>query len=127
MLAGIIGEAKGAGTMPMYKGEEKEKITEIVLEKAGPISKYLGEKPYLIGENLVYLDFYIYEMCQAFNWISDGKLFETYPNLAEHNKRMYELPAIKKMQDEITPTNAPFNMKFAKHNNWEKPADPVAE
>ena len=51
------------------------------MTKVAPLVQFLGEKPYLCGNNLTYVDFIFFELCDFMNWISEGQLFDQNPSL----------------------------------------------
>lgn len=70
---------------------------------------------------MTYLDFYLYELLQLIDFTSDGKVFKEYPDLAEYQFRISQLPKLKEYLVSDDCLLAPFNMKFAKINNWPPP------
>ena len=46
------------------------------------LSNFLGKKTFIVGDQLTYVDFSMYELLDNLNYLSRGKkTFETYPNL----------------------------------------------
>ena len=70
--------------MPCYTSGDRTAITANLLEKVKPLVRFLGSKKFLVGENVTYIDFIFFELCDFMNWISQGKLFEGYPVLLEY-------------------------------------------
>ena len=81
MVSNVIADLKGAVTMPCYTTGDRSAITALLLEKVKPIVKYLGEKKFLVGANVTYVDFTFFELCDFMNWISEGQLFTQNPSL----------------------------------------------
>ena len=52
---------------------------------------------------------------------TEGKIFDEYPDLAEYRFRVSQLPKLKEYLTSDHCLLAPFNMKFAKINNWPVP------
>jgi len=48
----------------------------------------LGEKTYMVGDQLTFVDFSIYELLDHFNHVSKGKTFDDYPNLMQFSQRV---------------------------------------
>ena len=118
MVAGVVGDLKGQVTMPCYTSGDRVAITANLLQKVKPIVAYLGEKSYLIGQNITYVDFILFEMCDLMNWISEGKLFEQNPTLEAYHDRIKNLPRLKQYyEDDTRCMKKPFNNKVAKLNN----------
>lgn len=57
------------------------------------LSGILGEKEYFAGE-ITWVDFAIAEFMQTL-WLLEPALFENFQNILNHQKRIWELPAIK--------------------------------
>ena len=81
MVASVVNDLKGAVTMPCYTQNDKEPIKVNLLQKVKPIVDYLGDKPFLCGDNICYVDFTMFELCELMQFISDGTLFATYNKL----------------------------------------------
>jgi glutathione S-transferase len=61
-------------------------------------------------------DFTFFEAVDFFNWITEGKLTETYPNLAAYHKRVASLPGIAEFLS-TDRSKRRFNNKSAKLND----------
>ena len=70
MIATVVSDLKGATTMPCYTQGDRVGITMNILEKVKPIVNFLGRKKFLCGENVTYVDFIMFELCDFMNWIS---------------------------------------------------------
>ena len=56
--------------MPCYTSGDRTAITANILEKVKPLVHFLGSKKFLAGENVTYIDFIFFELCDFMNWIS---------------------------------------------------------
>ena len=74
MVAGIIADLKGAITMPCYTTGDRVAITMNLLEKVKPLVAFLGEKQFLVGDNVTYIDFVFFELINFMTWISQEQL-----------------------------------------------------
>ena len=118
MVAASVSELKGAVTMPCYTVGDKSSITMELLKKVVPIINFLGDKPFLAGDNVTYPDFIFFELCDLMQFISDGQLFERFPVLENYWERVKELPRLKEFyEDDSKCIKRPFNNKIAKINN----------
>ncbi len=118
MVAGIISDLKGATTMPCYTSEDKNAIAKICIDKTQPVAAYLGKKSFLMGDNVTYVDFILFELCDFMMWITDGQIFSKYPNLREYFNRVKELPRLREFYlNDAKCIKRPFNNKVAKLNN----------
>ena len=83
-----------------------------------PVVKYLGDKKFICGDNLTYVDFIIFEMIDFCQWLSDGKLGTSYPTLLPYFDRIKNLPRLKDYwPNDSKCIKRPFNNKIAKLNN----------
>lgn len=117
MLAGVILDFKMAVTKPCYAGMDKEELKTLVLEKIVPITTYLNGKQYLLGDNICYLDFYLYELFNLIDFLTDGQMYLDHQLTSDYQTNMYHLPGVKELTDNLTP-KTPFNAKFAPINNF---------
>ena len=118
MIAGVVSELKGSVTMPCYTTGDRNAITMDLLKKVAPIVKFLSKKPFLCGDNVTYVDFIFFELCDFMAFISDGRLYRNYPALENYFDNMKELPRLKEFfEDDTRCIKSPFNNKVAKINN----------
>lgn len=62
-------------------------------------AKYLGNKKFLAGENLTWVDFFYYEMLCFINAYQPGMLDEISPVFSSYMQRIQDLPRIKEFLD----------------------------
>ncbi len=118
MVAGIISDLKGATTMPCYTQGDKKGISTICLQKTGQVADFLADKQFLMGDNVTYVDFILFELCDFMAWITDGELYTKFPNLQSYHERVRNLPKLKEFyQDDTRCIKRPYNNKVAKLNN----------
>lgn len=69
--------------MQVFGSKNRQECIERMYSGDGldSIAKYLGSKTYLTGDELRFVDFYLYEIISAIQGLSEGsrRLFETYP------------------------------------------------
>ena len=70
--------------------------------------------PYLIGENITYLDFMYHELIEALSWLSGGSFIQEFPNLQGYCERMTTLYNPEFVQENQTLL---FNGAMATLNN----------
>jgi len=51
-------------------------------------------------------------------FITDGKLFHTYPHLSQYSNRIKNLPGMELELAKQAQVGMCFNARFAKQNNW---------
>lgn len=128
MLQGIIWDLKKTATMGCYTDGDRQKLTLQTLIKIESLANYIQPtKKYLTGNNLTYLDFYLYELLCLIDFTSDGKVFKEYPDLAEYQFRISQLKNLKEYLVSSKCLTAPFNMKFARINNWPPQTPPITD
>ena len=116
MMGAVINDLKVAGVMiPCYVHGDREKIEEDCKKRLEPIVKWLGDKKFLMGNNICYLDFILFECTNVIEFVSEGRVWTDYPILKPYNERIRAIPeladAIKKAEAKA------FNNPFAKLNN----------
>nr|VZI25974.1 unnamed protein product [Spirometra erinaceieuropaei] len=72
------------------------------------ISTYLGSKKWLIGDNITYADFVLYENLCVFH-VFEPSCFDKYPNLREYIERFEALPKIKQYMNSEKFISWPLN------------------
>ena len=118
MVAGQISDLKGAVTMPCYTTGDRSTISMTLLDKVKPLVAYLGEKQFLVGDDVTYVDFIFFELINFMSWISQDQLFERYELLKAYHDRVMNLPRLKEFYaDDEKCIKRPYNNKIAKLNN----------
>ena len=82
------------------------------------IVAFLGQKKFLAGDDVVWLDFYLYELIQLMAFMNPD--FKTeYPTLDAYQKNVASLPKVKEyVEDPNSLDNKrQFNNKVSKINN----------
>ena len=92
---GVIMDLKNAVTMPCYMSNDKAAITETILKQLPPIVKFLGDKHFLVGDQVVYVDFIFFELLQLCDFVSEGKTFEENASLKAYVERVKGLKNIR--------------------------------
>lgn len=97
MLCGVIWDLKKSATMGCYMGDDKAYLTRVTLAKMEELVGYFKKNSgkYLLGYNLCYLDFYLFELLQLIDFTTDGKVYEVYPFFHEYQHRISQLPRLK--------------------------------
>ncbi|RWS25455.1 glutathione S-transferase Mu 1-like isoform X2 [Leptotrombidium deliense] len=82
-----------------YSGSEYEKNREEYLktlpEKLELLSKFLGDRKFILGDKLTYVDFLLYEVLD-FHRLFEATSLNAYENLKSYLERFEALPAIEK-------------------------------
>lgn len=82
-----------------YDEKRKEDyVTEFMNKKCAELEKFLGERTYMAGDQLTYVDFLAYEMFDQHRtlWPEYEKMYQKKPQIEAYLKRMEELPKFAK-------------------------------
>ena len=72
MVGNVIGELKGAVTVPHYTSGSKEESFSKIPTHLPPILKFMGKNKFLCtNEKPTWVDFYFFELVNAMRWVSD--------------------------------------------------------
>ena len=77
--------------MPCYTGKTSSEIMEDVWPPLEQLKDYLGDKLFLTGDSLVWLDFYFFELCMYLDYLSGEVVLKFYANLASYVERIQKL------------------------------------
>ena len=66
------------------------------------------------------MDFYLYELLQLIDYVTQGEVYQAYPHLEQYQYRISQLPRLKRYLLSPNFIKAPFQLKYAKINNWKK-------
>ena len=78
-----------------YIETDKAKVAKKLLLNMKDIANQLVKKEFLMGSNICYLDFYMFELIQFIDFLTDGAVFTKYPHLDDYQFRMANLPKLK--------------------------------
>ena len=70
-------------------------IAEACLKHVKQIADFLDKKNFLVGDNVTYVDFTLFEYCDFLSWITDGAIYKEHPNLLAYHNRVKNLPKLK--------------------------------
>ena len=114
MLAGVIGDLKGAVTMPCYMSGDKGVIKQKVDGALPGIVKYLGAKDFLVGDQVTFVDFIFFELLHLVDFALDGTVISSYETLPGYIARIKALNGIQAYFDSAATQGLTFNNKMAK-------------
>ena len=118
MVSTQVTDLKGAVTMPCYTSGDREAITNNILVRVVPFVKFMGKNRFLTGNEVRYIDFTFFELCELMEWISEGRLYTKFPTLKAYSARIKDLPSLTEYwADDRRCMKRPFNNKVAKLNN----------
>ena len=110
MAVGVLFDINTAKGNLMYQGKDcpgNERFKNTIKNKLNDFNKLLGNKKYLAGDKITYVDFVLVEVAECIHDLLEP-VFEEYPNLKKHFDTLCEIPEIKKYRNkrEILPYNA---------------------
>ena len=117
MFYSQLKEIKQHITGPCYTQTDKNALGQQAVAKIAPIIQYLGKKDYLFGNELRYLDFYLLELFDFIQWLTENKFFTEQKAVARYVKRVKGLRQMKRYIKSERYMEKPFNNKVAKINN----------
>jgi len=118
MVLGVLEDLKGALTGPCYSGAmDRAALEQLALDRSAPLAKFMEGRKWVAGETLTYVDFVLFELLELQDFITDGKIFKTFPVLKAYHDRVHALPRVKEYYDSDRCMKRPFNNKVAKINN----------
>ncbi len=112
-----LADIKSAATTPCYTTGDREFIKEKIFAGLPKISKFLGDKPYVIGDYVTLVDFFLFENEDFYEFLTEGQIYKQFPNLKEHHERMSKLPKFGEFLKSDRFMTRPFNGHSAKINN----------
>ena len=71
-----------------FKAGDTPELQADVASAAKRLSAFLDDKKYMVGDQLTFVDFSIYELLDHFNHVSKGKTFDDFPNLGHFFQRV---------------------------------------
>ena len=63
-------------------------MKELARSKMAPIVSFLAKKEFLIGSTLTFIDFYMLELCDFVQWLTENEFYNDHKNVARYVKRM---------------------------------------
>ena len=115
MCADLIMDLRNSWSRLCYNPNFESLKDEYLVGLKGQLqafSKFLGTKSWLVGEQITYPDFHLYEMLSQHKMLQPDCLKE-YPNLEMYCTRFEKLPAIEKYMKSDRFMKAPINNKMA--------------
>ena len=70
--------------MLFYTSGDKAAIVKKAEEKYEKVHKYLEGKSYLLGDNISYLDLYLFEDEELLDSLTEGTFMDKFPNFYTH-------------------------------------------
>ena len=81
MLAGVLWDLKRVSTMGCYTDGDRPLLIQQTMTQFQPVAAFLKGKMFLLGNDLCFLDFYLFELLQLVNFTTNGEIYETNPHL----------------------------------------------
>ena len=94
---------------------DSEELQKKITDNGKLLSDFLGEKKFMVGDDVVFSDFCMFELLEAMDWTSNGECYKTYPNLKEYIDRIKQLPNFKEYwEDDERGQKRPYRSKDSK-------------
>eukprot|EP00350_Pseudokeronopsis_sp_OXSARD2_P005087 CAMPEP_0170542426 /NCGR_PEP_ID=MMETSP0211-20121228/1852_1 /TAXON_ID=311385 /ORGANISM="Pseudokeronopsis sp., Strain OXSARD2" /LENGTH=115 /DNA_ID=CAMNT_0010845479 /DNA_START=126 /DNA_END=473 /DNA_ORIENTATION=- len=101
------------GMKCFFPGNERSAIKEEAHKSMEGLLKYLGDKKFIMGDNLTWLDFYNLEFYEFLDWVTEGEFLKQNPKAEAYAKRVAELPGVKEYRASDKYLAKPFLPPFA--------------
>ena len=117
MMGNICSDIKMAVTMPCYTTGDAEAIQGAIDAKLPKIVSYLGNKKFLAGNDVTWVDFYFVEVVVLMSKQYDG-LYDKFPTLKTYTESVFGLPKLAEYlaSEGCKEKTYAFNNKSAKLN-----------
>lgn len=108
-------------TQYCYGLHQDQNFEDVLYEKVNPILSLL-KGDHILGDQACYLDFYLYEIVQLLDFLTNGKVFTDYEQLSKLYSNMNTTMQNTDQYNQLTQQleQFPFVHRFAKWNNWPK-------
>ena len=115
MIFGVVSDIKGAATGHCYGSGDKNAIMEIS-NRMEAVQKFLGDEKFIVGDYVTWVDFFVFEQIELFDYISEGAFTKKYPALGAYHERIASLPKFSQYYNSAKFMKKPFNNKISKIN-----------
>jgi len=88
--------------------QNRPEFVKSIPDKLKPWSEYLGERKYLLGDKLTYVDFLLVDALSIYETF-EKTAFTGYPNLASYVQRVESLPGVKEYLNSDKYHRLPYN------------------
>lgn len=102
-----------------YEQNDRKYLSEKLIQSLNFVALVMNNKRFILDNNISYLDFFLFELVELSDFITEGTVFSKYPALESFKKRMYKLPRLKTYLISDECLKSPFHMQNAFINNWE--------
>ena len=117
MAFGVVMDLKMGATMPCYMSGDMAAITAVIDAKLPGLVSFLGDKTFLTGDRVCYVDFIFFELIHFLDRITTEGLFEKHASLKAYRERVLALPRMQAYFDSDATQKLAFNNKLAKIGN----------
>mmetsp|Transcript_4682 Transcript_4682/g.7969 ORF Transcript_4682/g.7969 Transcript_4682/m.7969 type:complete len:223 (-) Transcript_4682:30-698(-) len=116
MLGNVLWDFKVAVATPCYTTGDVAEIAEACKAKLPAIIAFKGDKKFLTGETVTWVDFYMFELLEFLDHVSKGSILNDYPVMKNLHATIADLPGLKEYLADpaCREKSLPFNSKIAK-------------
>ena len=115
MIFGVVSDIKSVATGHCYGSGDKNAIIEIS-NSMEAVQKFLDDKKFIVGDYVTWVDFFVFEQIELFDYISEGAFTKKYPALGAYHERIASLPKFSQYYNSAKFMKKPFNNKISKIN-----------
>jgi glutathione S-transferase len=121
MLSGVVSGVRKFVDDVCHSGSlTQRQLSGEIISKLEPVAQMLVGRTFLLGDDLTYMDFYLFELLQLADYITQGEIYAAYKHLDSYQYAISQLPRLKRYLQSPNFISAPFNLKFARINNWRR-------
>ena len=95
MIMSVVMDMKNAVTSPCYATGDRAQISTIISEKLPPIVAFLGANDFLVGDQVVFVDFVFFELLNLCDFVTEGKTISENSSLKAYVERVKDLKNIR--------------------------------
>lgn len=107
MIAGVVMDIKSYIDHSCYNPSfNKENVIQDVKEEIQKIANFLGENKYVVGEQLTWPDFFLFETLEMIEALQTGTIASVSEKLDEYRNRIAGLPGVA---EKIAEVRLPWN------------------
>lgn len=100
MVWGLVWDLRNATTGPCYSQSDRAVFAKNWANIVPKLVKFLGNKRFLIGDQVTYNDFFFYELIETVLNLGFPDVLKTYPSLERYRKNVRSLPGLREYLDD---------------------------
>jgi glutathione S-transferase len=114
MLWAYVAKLKEEATAPCYQGKSNQEIMDVCFPLIEQLVTFMGDKQWITGSNLTWLDFMFFELVNLLDFLSGGVVKTHYETLGAYCSRFESLPNFSEAwKDDTLTIKWPWNGDMA--------------